>query len=78
MSGSGREALQDVWDWSGDPDECLGVMGGPHGCQGVVGRPSPMFRSDWDVLPNVQGWLRGPPGLPGMFRRPSRMSGSGR
>ena len=30
MFGRGREALQDVCEWSG----------GPHGCSGVVGWPS--------------------------------------
>ena len=40
--GSGWEALTDVREWSGDPGECPGVVGGLHGCPGVIGRPSRM------------------------------------
>ena len=29
MSGGGREALQDVQEWSEDPSGCLGVVGRP-------------------------------------------------
>ena len=36
MSGSSRQALQDVREWSG----------GAPGCPGVVGRPSWLSRSD--------------------------------
>ena len=44
MSGSGREALPDFWEWSGFPP----------GCQGVVERPYRMFGSGPDTLPDVQ------------------------
>ena len=40
MSESGREALQDVREWSGDPLRSLEV----------VGRPSQMFRSGREAL----------------------------
>ena len=47
MSGSGREALPDVWEESGDPSNgwgsfpgCPEVLGGPPKCPEVVGRPS--------------------------------------
>ena len=36
MSGNGRYALLHVWEWTG----------GPLGCLGVVGRPSQMSGSD--------------------------------
>ena len=52
MSGSGREALPDVREWSG----------GPPGCLGVVGRTSRMSGSSREVLPDVREWLGGPPG----------------
>ena len=44
MSGSGREALQDVMEWSG----------GHPGCPGVVGRPSRMSDSCRESLPYVR------------------------
>ena len=40
MSGSGREALQDVWEWSG----------GPPVCPVVVGRSSRMSGSGREAL----------------------------
>ena len=49
MSGSSREALPDVLEWSG----------GPPGCPGVVGRPSLMSESGRDALAN--GTSGGPP-----------------
>ena len=45
MSGSGREALPNVCEWSG----------GLPGCPGVVGRPSRMFERGLEALPNVWG-----------------------
>ena len=54
LSGSGREALPDFWEWSGDPYRCLGVVGDPPGCPGVVGRPSWMSGSGQETLPDVQ------------------------
>ena len=51
MSGSGSEALPDVWEWSG----------GPPGCPGVVGRPFQMNGSGSEALPDVWEWLGGPP-----------------
>ena len=44
MSGSGREALLDVLEWSG----------GPHGCPLVVGSPSRMSGNGRDDLPDVR------------------------
>ena len=44
MSGSGREALPDVREWSG----------GPPGCPGVVGRPTRMSGSGREAISN--GW----------------------
>ena len=55
MTGSGREAILDVREWSGGPP------GGPE----EVGRPSRMFGCGWEAFPVVQEWLGGPPGCPG-------------
>ena len=97
MSGSGRLALPDVWEWSAVPSGCPEWSGGPSGCPGVVGRPSQMslsfgrpfwmsgscqeahwksgrpsrlFGSHWETLPDVQEWLGGPPGCLGLVGRP--------
>ena len=63
-----REALLDVWEWSGGPFECLGL----------AGMPSWMSGSDWEALSDVREWSGIYPGCPGAVGRPSRMSGSGR
>ena len=65
MSSSGREAFQDVREWSG----------GPPGCPEVVGRLSRMSRSgrkpSWisgsgrEAIPDVREWSGGLPGCPG-------------
>ena len=67
------------------PPECLGVAGGPSGCPAVLGRPSWMSGSHswlsgcgWESLTNVRKGLRGYPECPGVVRRPSRKSRSGR
>ena len=44
MSGIGRKALQDDHEW---------LRGSP-GCPGLVGRPSGMFRSGREALPDVR------------------------
>ena len=46
MSGSGRDANQDVRAWSG----------GPPGCPGVVNRPSRMSGSSQEAVPDVREW----------------------
>ena len=78
MSGSGRLALPDVWEWSGVPPGC---SGGPPGFLGVIEMPSQMSGSDWDALPDVRQLSGGPldfrewsgdfPGCSGAFRRSS-------
>ena len=68
MSGSGREALPNVQEWSG----------GSPGCPGVVGRPSQMSGSGWKALTEVREWSGGTPGWPGVAGRPSQMSGCSR
>ena len=75
MFESGRVALPDVREWSGNPPECLV---GPLGYPGVVGRPSRMSGSYRESLTNVREWVGGPPGCLGVFVRSSRMSKSGR
>ena len=52
MSGSGREALPDVQEWSG------GFPESPK----VIGRISRMSGSGREALPDVQELLGGPPG----------------
>ena len=44
VSRSCREALPDVWEWSGGPPECAGV----------VGRPSRMSGSGREILTNIR------------------------
>ena len=66
MSGSGREDIPDVCEWSGGPLRCLGV----------VGRPCRMSGSDQVALLYVWQMSGGPPGCPRVVGRPSRMSGS--
>ena len=46
ISGSGREVLKDIREWSG----------GPTGYPEVVGMPSRISRSGRDTLPNVPEW----------------------
>ena len=53
MSGSGRETLHDVGEWSGRPPECPGLVGSPSRSPGVVGRPSRMSGSSREALPDV-------------------------
>ena len=56
MSESGRVALPHVREWSGDPAEGPGVVGGPLGCQGLFRRPSRMSGSNQEALPDVREW----------------------
>ena len=68
MFRSGRNALGDVREWSGDL----------HGCSGVVGRPSRVSVSGRDALGDVRQWSGCPTGWPGVDGRPSGMFGNGR
>ena len=68
MSGSGKEVLPDVLEWSG----------GHPGCPRVVGRPPRMSECSLEALLNVREWLGGPPGCPGVVGKPCWMSGRGR
>ena len=54
MSGSCWEALSNVRELSG----------GPLGYSGVVRRPSQMFESGREALPDVREWSGGHPGCP--------------
>ena len=92
MSGSGREAQADVWEWSGGPYGCPRVVRRPSrvvgrplpmsGCgqevSRVVGRPTQMSWFGREALLNVREGSGGTSGYPGEDERPSRMSGSGR
>ena len=67
MSGSGREALPDIQEWSGGLPGCPEVVGkpsrmsgcvqkwsgGPPGCPGVGGKFSGMSGSGRETLPDV-------------------------
>ena len=44
MSRNVREAHLDVWEWSGGPSKCLGV----------IWRPSLMSGSSWEFMPDVR------------------------
>ena len=69
MSGSSREALrnvrewsvalQNVREWSGDPPGYLGVVGRP---SRMFGRPSRMSGSCREAIPDVRKMSGGPPG----------------
>ena len=73
MSGSGRFALPDVWEWSEDPP----------GCPEVVWRSSRMSLSGerpfwmYGSYREAPGCLGRPLGCPGVIGRPPRLSGSG-
>ena len=60
MSGSGRESLPDVREWSGGPIRSPGMVGGPYQMSGS-GRES---------LPDVREWSGGPSRWPGVVGRP--------
>ena len=82
MSGSGREPLPDVQEWSGGPSGCPGVF---RRSSRVFGRPSRMSESGWETItggqkyfPDVWEWSGGPPGCLEGIARPSRMSVSSR
>ena len=88
MSGSGREALPHVQEWSGDAPnmtgsgreatECPGLVGKPPRCPGLVQRSSSMSRSGRQALLDDREWSRPSPGCPSVIEGPSRMFGSGR
>ena len=62
MSGSGREALPDVQEWS----RALS------GCPGVVETACRMSGRGRKALSNVREWSGGPPKCPVVVVRPSR------
>ena len=61
MSGSGREVLPEVREWSGGALEC----------KGVVGWSSRMSGNGREAFRFVREWSGGPPGIPGVVWRPS-------
>ena len=88
MSGSGREVLPNVREWSGGPPRCPGVVERSSWMFGSDGRACRMSRSGQEALgvsgngrealPDVREWSGGPRGCPGVVGRPSWKSGSGR
>ena len=82
MTSSGREAHQDVREWSGGPPGCPGVVwrptwspGGSSRFLGVIERPSEMSGSGREALPYVREWSGVPPGCPQVVETVSWMSG---
>ena len=66
MSGSDREALPNVQEWSEAIRDVREWSGGSHGCNGVVGSPSRMSGSGQHILPDVREWSGGHPGCAGV------------
>ena len=62
MSESGREALSDVWEWSGISPRCPGGVGTPFRMSGSCREP----------LKDVRQWSGHPSKCPGVIGRPSR------
>ena len=73
MSGSGREALKNIWEWSGTLPDVRDWSGFPPGCPGVVGKPYRRSGSGREALPDVREWSGGPTGCPGLVGSPSWM-----
>ena len=88
MSGSGRETLPDLREWSGGPPRFAGVVGRPSRTSGSGRDAARIFWScrkttrisgrGREAHPDVWEWPGDPPKCPGVIGRPSRMSGSGR
>ena len=77
-SGSGRDALPDVREWSGDPNRCPRLVESPPECQDVVKRTSRMSAIGWEALPDVRKWSSDPPRCLGVVGRPFQKSAIGR
>ena len=73
MSGSGREALLDVREWSEALPDVREWLGDP---PGWFGRPFRMFGSGLETLSNVWEWSRSRSECPGVVGKHSRMFGS--
>ena len=56
MSGSCREALLGVRDWSGVPPDVQEYSTVTPGCLGVVGRPSRVSTIGLKTLPDDREW----------------------
>ena len=76
MSGSGREVLPDVREWSRNLSGCLGVVRRPSRMSTSGGRPSRISGSGWETLLDDREWSLVPTGYPGMVWRPHGCSGS--
>ena len=78
MSGSSREAVPKVREWSGVPPGCLGVVGRASRMSESGQESLRMSGSGREALGDLRERSGGPPGCLGVVRRPSRMYGSGR
>ena len=76
MSKSGRVALPDVRECTGDPAKCPGVVGGPTDVREASQmsrsvREAPlMFGSCWESLTDVREWSKDYVEFPGVVMRP--------
>ena len=69
-----RVALPDVLEWSGDPAESPGVVGGPYVCPGGLADVREWSGGPFESLGDPPRSLGGQPRGPGMVGTPSRMS----
>ena len=76
MSGSDLKTLRYVWEWSGSPRGCPGVVGRPSHMSGSGREASRLSGSGREALPDVRDWSGDPPRCPGVVGRPSWMSRS--
>ena len=64
LSGSDRETLPDVQEWSGDPPGCSGVVGWPTRMSGSGRETLPDVLIARETLPDVQEWSEILPNVP--------------
>ena len=76
MSGNGRVALPDVWEWSGAFPNVRELSEGPR-IPGSGGTALPDVREWSGCLPGCPGAFERPHGYSGVVERLSQMSGSG-
>ena len=78
MSGSGQETLPDVWELSGCPPKCPGVVESISRMSRSGWETLRGVREWWEALPKVRQWSGVYPKCPGVVGRPFWMSEIGR
>ena len=68
MSGSGREALGNLREWSGSLFGCPEVVGNPSGMSGFGWKAIPDVRGGREAIPDVWQWLEIPSWMYGRGR----------